>query len=209
MDVKSIYPPNLGWLEIKLNEQEMKHLWSCSKDHVRDAKPTLSGNITNSQYILDKNNWFFDNVLMKCFEVYSTEFRNMGDNCPTHNRHPYFMSSFWVNYQRETEFNPLHVHPSSVYSFVIWMKIPTHHEEQKKLKIASDTNSNSISNFAFHYVDILGKNRGQVYKMSSECEGTMLFFPSDLHHIVYPFYNCQEERISLSGNIAIDTSKTF
>ena len=89
------------------------------------------------------------------------------------------------------------------------MKIPTHHEEQKKLKIARDNNSYAISNFAFHYADILGKSRGHVYKMSSECEGTMLFFPSDLHHIVYPFYNCQEERISLSGNIAIDTTRKF
>ena len=206
MDVKSIYPPNLGWLEIKLNEQEMKHLWSCSEDHVRDAKPTLSGHITNSQYIDDKNNWFWDNVLLNCLEAYSIEFRNMGDNCPTNNAHPYYLSSFWVNYQRETDFNPLHIHPNSVYSFVIWMKIPTHHEDQKKLKIAYDTNSYAISNFAFHYTDILGKNRGHVYKMSSEYEGTMLFFPSDLHHIVYPFFNCQEERISLSGNIAIDTS---
>ena len=209
MDVTSIYPSNYGWLEIKLNEQEMKHLWSCSEDHVRDAKPTLSGNITDSQYIVDKNNWFFDNVLMKCFESYGKDFGNLGESFPTNYRHPYFLSSFWVNYQKETEFNPLHKHPNSIYSFVIWMKIPTHHEDQKKLKIAFDTNSHAISNFVFHYNDILGKNRGYVYEMSSEYEGTMLFFPSDLHHIVYPFYNCQEERISLSGNIAIDTSKTF
>ncbi len=209
MDVKSIYPSNYGWLEIKLNEQEMKHLWSCSEDHVRDAKPTLSGNITDSQYIVDKNNWFFDNVLMKCFESYGKDFGNLGEFFPTNYRHPYFLSSFWVNYQKETEFNPLHKHPNSIYSFVIWMKIPTHHEDQKKLKIAFDANSHAISNFVFHYNDILGKNRGYVYEMSSEYEGTMLFFPSDLHHIVYPFYNCQEERISLSGNIAIDTSKTF
>ena len=209
MDVKSIYPPNLGWLEIKLNEQEMKHLWSCSEDHVRDAKPTLSGNISNSQYIDDKNNWFWDNVLLNCLESYGKNFGNLGDCFPTNNPHPYFLSSFWVNYQRETEFNPIHIHPNSIYSFVIWMKIPTHHEDQKKLKIAYDTNSYAISNFNFHYTDLLGKNKGFPYKMSPECEGTMLFFPSDLHHQVYPFYNCKEVRISLSGNIALDTSRTL
>ena len=39
--------------------------------------------------------------------------------------------------------------------------------------------------------------------MSKEMEGTILFFPSELKHTVYPFYNCEEDRISISGNIAI------
>ena len=29
----------------------------------------------------------------------------------------------------------------------------------------------------------------------------MLFFPSNLHHQVYPFYGTEEERITISGNI--------
>ena len=88
------------------------------------------------------------------------------------------------------------------------MKIPTKFEDQKKLNIASDTNSDSISNFHFNYTDILGNSRGHFYKMSPDKEGTMLFFPAHLHHQVYPFYNCKEDRISISGNIAIDTSRT-
>ena len=45
--------------------------------------------------------------------------------------------------------------------------------------------------------------------MSPEDEGTMLFFPSQLDHQVYPFYDCDEERISVSGNIISDTSRKF
>jgi len=39
--------------------------------------------------------------------------------------------------------------------------------------------------------------------MSPDMEGTMLFFPANLKHIVYPFYDCKEERISISGNISL------
>tara|TARA_B100000424_G_scaffold29161_1_gene19951 strand:+ start:1780 stop:2409 length:630 start_codon:yes stop_codon:yes gene_type:complete len=209
MNIQGIYPPNIGWLEIKLNDIEMKHLWNCCEDHRGNKKPFLAGNITNSQSIVDKDNWFFDNVLMKCFKSYGEDFGNLGESFPTSHPHPYFLSSFWANYQKETEFNPLHTHPNSIYSFVIWMKIPTRHEDQKQLEIASDSNSNIISNFQFVYTDVLGNVKSYVYHMSPECEGTMLFFPANLHHQVYPFYNCKEERISLSGNIAMDTSKIY
>ena len=209
MNIQSVHPPNIGWLEIKLNDDEMKHLWNCCEDHKGDAKPNLAGNINNSQEIEDKDNWFFNNVLVNCLDVYSKDFGNLGNSIPTNLSHPYFLNYFWVNYQRENEFNPLHKHSNAIYSFVIWMKIPTKYEEQKQLKIASGTKTRTISNFAFNYLDILGGSNGFLYEMSPEVEGTMLFFPSQLQHQVYPFYDCKEERISLSGNIAIDTSRVI
>ena len=41
------------------------------------------------------------------------------------------------------------------------------------------------------------------YKLGKKHEGTMLLFPSRLNHEVHPFYNCEEERISISGNILL------
>ena len=41
------------------------------------------------------------------------------------------------------------------------------------------------------------------YEMAPSREGTMLFFPSKLLHAVYPFYNCDKERVSISGNIGL------
>ena len=32
----------------------------------------------------------------------------------------------------------------------------------------------------------------------------MVLFPSQLRHQVYPFYNCDEERVSISGNVFIN-----
>ena len=209
MNIQSIYPPNIGWLEIKLNDEEMKHLWDCCADHKGDAKPHLAGNINNSQDIIDKDNWFWDNVLIGCLSTYAKDFGNIGDKYPSSIPHPYYLRSFWVNYQRENEFNPRHNHVNAMYSFVIWMKIPTKYEEQKKLHIASGTNSGVISNFTFDYLDILGDTKSECYHMSPDMEGVMLFFPANLNHQVYPFYNCKDERISISGNISVDTTRKF
>ena len=37
MNIESIYPSNIGWLQIKLNDDEMNHLWDCCKDHKGNA----------------------------------------------------------------------------------------------------------------------------------------------------------------------------
>jgi len=37
--------------------------------------------------------------------------------------------------------------------------------------------------------------------MEKDICGYMVMFPSSLHHMVNPFYECDEERISISGNI--------
>jgi hypothetical protein len=202
--IKAIHPQNLGWYEIKLDEVHMKHLWDCIKNPVSNHKPKLAGNISKSQLIVDKNNFFFDKVLLPACHRYVNDFKTLPvKQLPVSERHAIYLSTMWVNYQKQTEFNPRHNH-TGIYSFVVWMKIPTNFEDQRKLKIAEST-SNFISNFCFDYKNMLGHETGSVYKMSPEMEGFMLFFPSELNHAVYPFYNCDEERISVSGNLMLDT----
>ena len=112
----------------------------------------------------------------------------------------------WVNYQKQCEYNPLHDH-TGVYSFVIWMKIPTKQEEQDKISFSSEANTKKNSTFQMLYNNILGQPTTMTYYMNPECEGTMFFFPSQLQHQVYPFYNCDEDRISISGNILLNTNE--
>jgi inosine/xanthosine triphosphate pyrophosphatase family protein len=38
-------------------------------------------------------------------------------------------------------------------------------------------------------------------------EGKIAFFPSKLSHCVYPFYSSDDVRISISGNIKLDSKK--
>tara|TARA_R100000278_G_scaffold69613_1_gene55162 strand:+ start:229 stop:861 length:633 start_codon:yes stop_codon:yes gene_type:complete len=209
MELKAINPCNLGWLQVKLNDNELKHLWDMCKTPTEDNyKDKLAGHNYKSQLIDDKDDWFWNNVLSDLCNQYALNFENIGNNIPNNQNHPYYLNSMWVNYQKENEFNPRHNHTHALYSFVVWMKIPTEYSEQRKLPIAEST-VNSISNFSFDYVDILGQSSTFIYEMSKEAEGTLLFFPANLNHTVYPFYNCKEDRISISGNIGINTKKLF
>ena len=205
-EVKTIHPPNIGWLEYKLNSKEMDYVWRCIENKKEKTNKTLAGNISASYSLMDRGDWFFTSVCTPLMYEYTERFENLGDRIPTNTNHPYSMSSWWVNYQKQNEFNPIHDH-GGVYSFVIWMKIPYDSRKQNQKDIARNSNTPLIGDFQFIFSDMLGKSRTQTYRLSPSCEGTMLFFPSELDHQVYPFYDCDEERISVSGNITVDSSK--
>jgi len=205
--IKAVRPPALGWLEKKLSDQEMDYLWRCIGNKKGDHRSNLAGNVSGSYLLMDRGDWFWLNTLKPLCATYQKEFdNNLGDSVAVSGKHPYFLGSWWVNYQNQHEFNPLHKH-GGVYSFVIWMKIPTHYKDQQRLPISSNSNNDSVSNFEFVYTDICGKIMNWDYEMCPELEGTLVFFPSDLNHQVYPFYNCSEERVSISGNIMLNTAK--
>ena len=204
--INIVYPPNVGWLQYKLSDKEMDYVWRCVETGGVNWKSKLAGNIHSSYRIKDRSDWFFNNTVSPLCDRYAKTFGNLGDGVGTTLKHPYQLTQWWVNYQKQGEFNPLHNH-SGIYSFVIWLKIPTHWKEQQKLPIANGTNSNAISNFSINFTDILGGSAEYVYRMCPELEGTMLFFPANLDHMVYPFYNCNEDRVSVSGNIEINTAK--
>ena len=204
--IEAIHPPNIGWLQYKLTTEEMDYVWRCIDRKKGNTKDQLAGNITSSYSLVDKSDWFWINVLKPLSLQYEKAFGNQAHRLPITQRHPFYLHNWWVNYQKQTEFNPCHSH-SGVYSFVIWMKIPTDYEEQKKNPIALKTTSDDISNFRFEYSDIMGKTRGFTYRMSPKMEGTLVFFPSGLRHEVFPFYNCDEDRISVSGNILLNTAR--
>ena len=203
-DARVIHPHNYGWLEKKLSDNEMEYLWECIDDRKNSFKHNLAGQIHESNTLTDKSDWFWINTLKPLCKEYYEAFGNLGSNIPVNQNHPYILNSFWVNYQKQGEFNPLHDH-GGVYSFVIWMKIPTKHFEQNENPISLKSNTHVISAFQFQYTNILGKIQPYDYEMNPEMEGTILFFPSQLKHCVYPFYKCDEDRISISGNILLNT----
>ena len=206
-EIKVITPSNVGWLEYKLNPQEMDYLWRCIETNKkRSFKNNLAGNISSSYSLMDRGDWFFTNVCTPLINSYSERFYNLGDSIPIMGVHPYYMSTWWVNYQKQNEFNPIHNH-TGVYSFVIWMKIPYDSKKQNLKDIARGSNNPQIGNFQFVYADILGRSESHEYRLSPEYEGTMLFFPAELDHLVYPFYECDEDRISISGNIMVDINR--
>ena len=200
---KWVVPPNLGWLNYSLDDKEIDYLWKSIENKKDNVKDVLAGNISKSFELEDTNDWFFNHTLQPLIDVYANEFKNVGKTVPTLYNHPYTLKMWWVNYQKQYEFNPCHDH-TGVYSFVIWLKIPVEFDDQNKDNI---TNSPLRSAFQIHYQNILGEHDMFNYELGKEYEGTMLFFPSKLRHEVFPFYNCEEDRISISGNIFIDETR--
>lgn len=119
-----------------------------------------------------------------------------------------YLDNFWVNKQRKHEFNPMHYH-SGVLSFVIWIKIPYDlNDETNYFPLISGTTDNDKTNFytskfCFVYNDVLGQIKQLPIPVDKTFEGTILMFPSNLQHTVYPFYTSDDYRISVSGNIRI------
>ena len=83
-EVKTIYPPNIGWLEYKLNSKEMDYVWRCIKNKKGSTNKTLAGNISASYSLMDRGDWFFTNVCTPLMYEYTERFENLGK--PTEKR---------------------------------------------------------------------------------------------------------------------------
>ena len=199
---------NTGIIKEKLNNKEMNKLKSYIKNKKNNVSKTLAGNINDSFAIEDKDNWFFNNVLLNLMNKYSKKDLEaivpsiLTKNCA------YILDSFWVNFQNKYEFNPVHSH-TGVFSFVVWIEIPSSYKKEKELKFVKESNSPCPNTFEFLYTNILGTVCPERYHLEPEDKGTILLFPSKLSHQVYPFYLSNKKRISISGNIRLDPTKTI
>jgi len=215
--VRVQYPHQIHpWLEVKLTDEHMKYLWKTVKEgeeRADDMKNNLAGNISTSFALHDKDNYFSHEVLLPLAQHYKNVFTGDVEVKPSEGidsngnrliptRVSLSLKSFWANYQYKHEFNPLHNH-GGAFSFVIWMKIPYDCEDQNKAKFLNGINDGQKvpGTFYFEFVNLLGEITPSLYPMSPEMEGTMLFFPAKLRHGVHPFYECDEKRVSLSGNL--------
>ena len=209
MKIEGILPTEdkILWYDAKLQPEEMNFLKDAMmKPNNRDWRSELAGNIFRSELLEDKDNWFYETALKHLTE---RMFYNDWNNYRKYHivkKEPlpkFELRSLWVNYQRQNEFNPLHGH-TCLYTFVIFMKIPTHWKEQHALPVSANSNAPVASDFSFVWTE---KNSDMLFpinfSLSPEDEGTMLFFPGTLKHQVYPFYGTEEERITISGNIIL------
>jgi hypothetical protein len=202
---------HLPWLDVRLTQEAVEYLWdSINNSQYKDAGLALAGNISKSKFIKDKDNWFYENALKQPLEYlyFRDSWINYFESVVTASKPipDFYLKDFWVNFQKQNEFNPPHTH-AELYSFVVFMKIPTHWKEQHALPISANSGAPSASNFQFLLGDREGRSEGSghvthfPFFLSPEDEGRMLFFPAWLSHQVFPFYECEEERITVSGNI--------
>ena len=116
------------------------------------------------------------------------------------------LENIWVNFQRSTEFLPLHNH-TGIYSFVVWVNIPFDIKDERDNETNTDLVNNRTSNFEFIYLDALGKISNHALNIDKQWEGKVALFPSEMYHQVYPFYTSDDVRISVAGNIRLVTNK--
>ena len=200
--------PNVGVVEAQLPDDAVKNIWKVIKKARKkpeDMKGELAGNISSS-IKLDGDapllKEFVGELLPKFIESHINSY-GAPWRATMKEGEGWNLESLWVNFQKKHEFNPPHDH-SGVFSFVIWMQIPTSYAEQRKLPICAESNAdNHISNFAFSYTNTMGRVSTFAYNMEEEAEGYMVMFPSQMLHQVFPFYENDGERISISGNVDI------
>ena len=207
------------WMDIHLEKDAMEYLWAMLDSgppqlgHESDsvlAKTPLAGNILKNGFIEDKDDWFYKNVLKRCAEhLYYKNWNNYYEIVVKKTELPpeFSLKTLWVNYQKQHEFNPPHQH-EGLFSFVVFMQIPTYWKEQHALPFSAASNTPCASDFQF----LLGQGHGPVqpirFPLSPKDQGRMLFFPAWLSHQVFPFYGTEESRITISGNVDMEVQRS-
>ena len=116
------------------------------------------------------------------------------------------LTNLWINHMKQHEFNPVHRH-SGHFSFIIFVQIPFDGEELRKNSPGVKGNYNLSGGVSFFHS---GSDNPMEFFTEEKIlpdrswEGQVLIFPAHLHHCVYPFYNTDEARITVSGNIWIE-----
>jgi hypothetical protein len=103
----------------------------------------------------------------------------------------------WFNFQKKTEFIPSHVH-DGVLSYTIWIQLPQLNKVEEKRFDGC---------FEFNYCNLVGLIKRHLIFLDKSYEGKIILFPSNLPHCVYPFYDSEELRISVSGNVNLNNSE--
>tara|TARA_A100001388_G_scaffold220620_1_gene171291 strand:- start:1053 stop:1733 length:681 start_codon:yes stop_codon:yes gene_type:complete len=198
--------PNYGVLECELEDKEIDYLWKLVHKYSRGAKwegnRLLSvDNIADKQFfVIDDEGIFQNNVLMPMaqtyFEKYGTPFKLKS----THYHLPRF-SRFWCRVSQDGDYQSIHDH-QGIFTFVVWLSIPFEGEDERQIQSGFRPEA---SDFVLVYPDTCGQLQKRNFVLGKGAEGKMLFFPSDINHIVYPHYTTTEYRVALAGDITFDS----
>ena len=209
MNIARVDLPNPGVLQADLDKDQIDSLWKIihesSPDSASwDGNTLLDIDINSKQWSMIDDGTFQKNVLMPMVEEYFKHF-DVPFSHKTSNYHGFVLNRFWTRASTEGDYQSLHDH-QGVFTFVVWMKIPFDGEEEH---IVQGGFRPYASDFGLVYMDTCGRLSKQNWTLTSEMEGTILLFPSDINHIVYPHFTTKEYRISVAGDIALNSHSAF
>jgi hypothetical protein len=149
---------------------------------------------------------FPENMRKKLFHTYNgvelTQFNYIKHFDYLLNPVPIVLDTFWVNFQKKYEFNPVHNH-DGLYSFVIWINVPYNVEDENKSSPGIYSNYNTAGMFSMLYSDSIGGIKCHDIVIDKSKENNIIIFPSKFYHCVYPFFSSDDYRISVSGNFKL------
>jgi hypothetical protein len=203
------------WIDTRLSDEEMDFLRDVIATSVGEVsedehwKENAAGKVTRCD-LMDKDNWFYKTVVKKLTErMFYQDWDNYYMYHIVKEEPPpkFEMHDFWVNYMKQYDHVPIHNH-IGLYSFVIFIKIPTHWKDQHVLPMQLKSNVITPTSHPRSFMFVWRKKYREMcnttdFSLSSEDEGRMLFFPAYLQHQVYPFYRTEENRVTISGNIRL------
>lgn len=208
----------LLYVETKISSSDLEELKNKAKyclenqNNFIKTNSTLVGNM-EKEFRLNES---FEEIIFPYTSFLADEYVNLKNNInavknqSNTEKQVWVNANSWINFQKKHEFNPMHNH-SGNYSFVLWIRIPYDLEEELKLDNCVNSHNKRNSLFCFSYLNQFGNIVEDVLDIDKTWEGTMILFPSNLEHQVYPFFTSDDYRISISGNIIgmPESKKTF
>jgi hypothetical protein len=170
-------------------------------DSIKTSNHTLAGNIAREYQLDFESIQKTEHILLPYAKSYVDSNRFLFGKDMDNSKLK--LESTWINFQSKHEFNPPHNH-TGIISFVVWVKIPYSSTEERLNKSIKHSNAPLAGSFQFLYTDALGGICPHNIHCDNNMENTLLMFPAQLKHAVYPFYTSDEYRITISGNFVID-----
>ena len=188
MEIENL--PNFGILKDTIPKKLYDKLLSES-DYAELKNPDLISGLTDKgvakhKYLVDTKDEFLK-YITTLFLTYDKNFPKFKDIRLLTKNLNFNLDNPWLNYQRKGEYVPNHIH-DGLFSYSLWLKIPTK------------------SKFEFTYTNIIGNIEQYTIHLTEKDEGKIIFFPARLPHTVYPFSDSDDVRISISGNISLNSN---
>ena len=183
---------NMGFFKVKFSDQELEPLFDEIKQleitNFTNAVPYnkgLAGNLEKEFELFSSKKHIESLIMPFCLEYnkiygYTDRIGILSKDTAL------VLDDMWVNFQKKHEFNPVHSH-QGVYSFVIWIDIPYDIKDEMNVPQSTNSNSKHPAHFQFLFTNVLGQISSTSLPVDRSYINTMVLFPAELRHTVYPF----------------------
>ena len=173
-------------IDASLTKRMLDHAWSVQQSSV-DMRFDLAGALDNEKKISFQED-------MNLFTDVSRMITYHASNFMKSNMRSAFVDTFWVNFMRANEYNPVHMHYGSL-SWVWYLDIPEVIRQECQNDTARTKQTKGL-------IEFVAKGHEMENFLFNPKTSDFFMFTSDHLHTVYPFQTEGVTRVSMSGNIS-------